>query len=483
MLNWLFGRRPVGEFDPAWRRVLESNVWQWSFLSLARRATVEAVVARMVHERHWEGAGGLTVTDEMRVTVSGVAALLTLGLDERPGQPRFAFDRLKTVLLYPTGYREPYKHERTGTILGGIVGGEQPTPEDGTFGEGAQRLGEAWGGGVVVLSWRDVVRTARSRGRGENLVLHELAHHLDGLDGHMDGQPTMPDRASQRAWHGVTDAEYHRLVGQARRAEVALLDHYGATSPAEFFAVATECFFEQPCEMRDDHPELYRVLGAFYRQDPAVWTPPAPQRRSGLSGPAPQRRRGGRRAGGAGSRPDYSHLGLSEDDRAFAEGLRLLEEGEFEAAARSLTRTLEGHPEDAEAMALRAAALLELGDVAGAARDAARAADLDPDDVEARLTLADALLELGDAAHAQRQVRRVLATTANLPYAWFLEGLLAEQAGDAKRAKKAYGRVVALDPFDAEAHLGLADALERLGDSAKARFHRERASQLDPLLE
>lgn len=479
-MSWRFWKKPAGEFDPAWRRWLEANVWQWAFLSSERRTRVERVVARMVAERRWEGAGGLTVTDEMRVTVSGVAALMTIGLETRDGAAPFAFEKLKTVLLYPAGYREPYAHERTKTLLGGIVGHGSPTAEDDTFEPGARRLGEAWQDGVLVLSWRDTLRTARARGRGTNLVLHEFAHHLDGLDGAMDGRAAMPDRASQRNWRTVTDAEYHRLVGAARRAEVTLLDHYGATSTAEFFAVATECFFERPREMRSRHPELHRLLATFYRQDPAEWTPEATAASAAPIHPAPPRRRGGRRAGGDASRSDFSHLGLSEGDRAFAEAVHLVDEGSFEAAVARLGATLAANADDAEALALRAAALLELGDVANAARDAARAVDLDGDASDARCTLADSLLELGDPAGARRQVAKVLRGERDLAYAWFLEGLLAERAGNFRRARRAYANVVALDPFDAEAHLGLAEALEKLGDPAKARTHRERAEQLDP---
>ncbi len=103
-----------------------------------------------------------------------------------------------------------------------------------------------------------------------NVVLHEFAHYLDGLDGSFDGTPPL-DRPLEKTWYRVTEAEYLRLVGSARRGEATLLNHYGATSRAEFFAIATECFFEQPRAMRERHPELYGVLREFYRQDPAQW--------------------------------------------------------------------------------------------------------------------------------------------------------------------------------------------------------------------
>ncbi len=140
---------------------------------------------------------------------------------------------------------------------GGLIAGEQG------------RLGEAWGQGVVVLSWDDVRRGAADMRDGQNVVLHEFAHQLDQEDGAADGAPILPGRSRYVAWARVLGAEYEQLRRDASRGRPSVLDDYGATNPAEFFAVATECFFEKPGLLRRRHPELYEELRAYYRQDPA----------------------------------------------------------------------------------------------------------------------------------------------------------------------------------------------------------------------
>ena len=125
---------------------------------------------------------------------------------------------------------------------------------------------------------RDVLRCGRNASRGGNVLLHELAHHLDGLNGEWDGMPTLADRAEEERWLIVTECEYRRLLRSVERGEPTLLDSDGAESPTEFFAVATECFFERPHAMQRRQPLLYRLLGDFYRQDPAAWLPDAKTR-------------------------------------------------------------------------------------------------------------------------------------------------------------------------------------------------------------
>jgi len=102
-------------------------------------------------------------------------------------------------------------------------------------------------------------------------VLHEFAHHLDGLDGATEGIPPLPTRAAQADWKQVMAAEYERLLDDLEADEPTLLDPYAADSPTEFFAVTTECFFELPLDLREFHPDLYRVLAGFYKVEPADW--------------------------------------------------------------------------------------------------------------------------------------------------------------------------------------------------------------------
>ena len=108
-----------------------------------------------------------------------------------------------------------------------------------------------------------------------SVVLHEFAHHLDSLDGEMAGLPPLPTRQAVERWKAVTDREYQQLVDDVEHGRFSLLDSYGATNKAEFFAVATECFYELPRAMQAEHPELYSVLSDFYRIEPSRWWPDA----------------------------------------------------------------------------------------------------------------------------------------------------------------------------------------------------------------
>lgn len=454
MLSWF--RRPDREFDDAWREVLERNVWQYRVLDPPRRERVHTVVAKMVPRVHWEGGSGFAVTDEMRATVSGAAALMTLGLDEP-----FDFPKLHTVILYERGYRD--RSNQGATILGGS--------SDPIFGEQVEtssaRLGEAWQWGPVVLSWRDTLRSARARGRGDNLVLHEFAHHLDGLDGSTDGVPRMPTHETERLWYEVTEDEYHRLVGQARRHEVTLLDQYGATNRAEFFAVSTECFFERPHDLKERHAELFGLLATFYRQDPSEWVP----RHS-----AEQRRP--RRRCRAPLRVDLRGLGLRGADALFTRGCELANHGDYRAAEEAFTEALKIEPDDPETFTHRAEIRLELDDVHGALDDALQALTLDPRDVAPRLVAADAYLTLGHAASAAPLVRSALSDDRSSAYAWMLSGWIELEQGHPKKAERACRESLRLDALSADAHYLMAEALDAQGREDQAATHRRRADQL-----
>jgi len=141
------------------------------------------------------------------------------------------------------------------------------------------RAGEAWQGGPVILSWRDTLRGGRNEDDGHNLVIHEFAHALDGLDGEMAGHVIFDDPAISNRWKAVVDREFVELCHARDRGRRTLLDHYGATNKAEFFAVSSETFFELPQELRQQHAELFELLSTYYRVDPRKWSR-AEQRRS-----------------------------------------------------------------------------------------------------------------------------------------------------------------------------------------------------------
>ena len=169
-----------------------------------------------------------------------------------------------------------------------------------------------------------MLRGVRDPHDGHNVVFHEFAHHLDGIDGDVDGTPPLESRQQYRTWDRVLVHEYRWLVREAGAGAATLLDHYGATNEAEFFAVATECFFECGPQLRERHPELYEILRGFYRQDTAARDkPPAaalPPRRT----PTSARRNKATRKAGGGVKPQTAHGAGCRQGRRGKTGIRLL---------------------------------------------------------------------------------------------------------------------------------------------------------------
>ncbi|MEA1928091.1 MAG: M90 family metallopeptidase, partial [Candidatus Auribacterota bacterium] len=190
----------------------------------------------------------LSLTDEIRLTIAAQACLLLLH------RKNDDYPRLRSILVYPHAYR---------------VNGKKVSP-GGFIREGAEsRAGESWSHGAVVLSWDDIRKSASDLRDGHNVVLHEFAHQLDQEDGAADGVPVLARRSRYTAWARVLGREYKDLVDKIEKGHRTDIDPYGSLSPAEFFAVVTECFFEKPDALRRKHPELYRQLQLFYHPDPA----------------------------------------------------------------------------------------------------------------------------------------------------------------------------------------------------------------------
>jgi Mlc titration factor MtfA (ptsG expression regulator) len=254
---WLHTRRRqqlLSEpFSDERRTVLENRVRHFRYLDDEQRRRLEGFVPVVIAEKDWVGGSDFELTDEMKVTIAGYAGVMTLGLDEP-----YYFDRLRTVIVYPAGYVPHSSQFEQHQVLGPV----------------SPRLGEAWHRGPVVLSWAQIADPKKLR-PGSNLVIHEFAHHVDGLDGDVDGSPPISDRQQSRTWYRVSEAEFERLTHEAQQGVATLLDHYGASNRAEFFAVASECFFERPRAMRERHAELYQAMASFYCQDVAAWLPDA----------------------------------------------------------------------------------------------------------------------------------------------------------------------------------------------------------------
>ncbi len=237
--------KPVPE---TWAAHLERDLEHWSRLTDDDRARLLDIARVLMAEKRWEGCGGLDLTETMCLTLAVQAGTLLLGLDHD------YYRNVQSVLVYPHGYEIPQRHEM------GILAPSQRAV-----------LGHAQLRGPVVLSWRSARAGGRDADDGRNLVYHEFAHKLDMLDGAVDGTPPMGDRRALARWIAVMTEAYESLKADAARGRASLLDHYGATDVAEFFACATEAFFEKSRQMEEKAPALYGVLRDFYGQNPASW--------------------------------------------------------------------------------------------------------------------------------------------------------------------------------------------------------------------
>jgi len=235
-------------FPAEWSEAIHANVRYYDLLTSAEQMELHGHVQVLLYEKPFEGCGGLALTEEIRATIAAQAAILLLGRQTN------YYPKLRTILVYPTKYVAEVTHRLP----------------DGTVIEGPEaRLGEAWYRGAVVLSWDDVLRGAANPADADNVVFHEFAHQLDSESGANEGAPDLPTREARARWARSFEHEFRRLVDDLQHGRRTLLRPYAATNPAEFFAVATEYFFEAPLALRTRHPELYREMANYFHQDPA----------------------------------------------------------------------------------------------------------------------------------------------------------------------------------------------------------------------
>ena len=223
---------------------IDRNVPAVRSLPPESRARLESLMAAFLAEKEFIGCNGLVVTDEMRSTIAALACLLVLG---RRGH----YDDLHSVLVYPTAfYVEDEIEDEAGVV------------------EKRRRVlsGEAWESSRIILSWEDVLEAARHPGEGYNVALHEFAHYLDA-----EGLGLGAGTRAVSAWADDLAREFESLLDAVDRGEFTFLDPYAAEDETEFFAVATEDFFERPAELLAAHARLYGLLREFYGLDPAGW--------------------------------------------------------------------------------------------------------------------------------------------------------------------------------------------------------------------
>jgi len=264
-------------FPSAWRDILRRRVPLYRQLPPDLQQQLRRRILEFLAEKPLLGCAGLVVTDEMRVTIAAQASLLRLNRDGP------MFPELRQVLVYPGAFLVDRVHASPGGVLRE---------------ERRALAGESWQQGQVILSWQDVLDGARIPDDGHNVVIHEFAHQLDQETGPANGAPLLGSRAAHARWAGVMSREFAGLQARVRARDAAraraqaewswfgaspeappapppddLISDYGATNEAEFFAVVTEVFFEQPGALAQRHPDLFALLRDYFRVDPREWHP------------------------------------------------------------------------------------------------------------------------------------------------------------------------------------------------------------------
>ncbi|MEZ9199974.1 zinc-dependent peptidase [Shewanella sp. 10N.286.54.B9] len=237
-------------FPNAWRAILKKRIPFFRSLPADLQLQLKKHIQVFIAEKQFVGCDGLVIDDEIRVTVAAQACLLLLN------RKTDYYPHLKEILVYPSVF---------------IVSNEQ-RDSNGLVSERRRVLsGESWQHGKVILSWQTTKEGAATPDDGSNVVIHEFAHQLDQEDGNANGAPILGHSKDYASWSNVMMQEYQQLVQASQHQQYSLFSYYGATNPAEFFAVISEVFFEQPHEFIAQHPALYHEVSSFYQLDPVNW--------------------------------------------------------------------------------------------------------------------------------------------------------------------------------------------------------------------
>jgi len=257
-LNRVF-RRPArrvfaaadGAFPREWSNLLARTTPFYNHLPAGQLDRLHQCIRAFISEKEFWGCQGLQITEDVRLVIAAQACLLVLGL------PRLGlYPQTREVIVYPSDFGEI-------TEAIGPDGTRYPIHD--------AHVGQAYPRGPVILAWDAVNHSTRDPRDGYNTVIHEFAHALDYLDGEANGAPPLEAPRQYADWQRIMSAEFNALRAALSGGRRTTLDPYGAESPAEFFAVVTEHFFEQPWRLKRNHPALYAQLRGFYRQDPAGW--------------------------------------------------------------------------------------------------------------------------------------------------------------------------------------------------------------------
>lgn len=248
--NYRINRIHGQPFSAAWLEIVKRRLPFYVRLPLELQQELQNLIKVFLLEKNFVGCGGQQIDDEIRITVAAQACLLLL--NRKTNQ----YQNLQSILVYPSTF----------------IATRQVRDDLGLVSTNhTALLGESWSHGKVVLAWDNVEHGVRNLQDGQNVVLHEFAHQLDSESGATNGAPLLQTRGAYKSWAHVFSEEFEQLQRIASYKGQSLIDHYGATNPAEFFAVATETFFERPAQMKEYHRELFDELAKYYRVNPVEW--------------------------------------------------------------------------------------------------------------------------------------------------------------------------------------------------------------------
>ena len=248
--SWKKQKALNAPFPDAWLTIVKSQLPIYEHMPGAEQAQLKKLIQEFLFHKNFIGCAGLEVTEKMRVTIAACACLLLLN------RPTLKYKKVRWIYIYPSEFivRRSVKDAH------GVVSKKQHI-----------LAGEAWQNGRVILSWDSVKEGVYDFNDGRNVVLHEFAHQLDGESGSTNGAPLLYSKGAYGSWATIMSREYHSLKEHTYFGKKTVLDTYGATNPAEFFAVATETFFEDPDTLAEEHPELFEQLKDYYHLDPRNW--------------------------------------------------------------------------------------------------------------------------------------------------------------------------------------------------------------------
>ncbi len=236
-------------FPKEWEQTLIQYVPIYRYMPKSLKRELHGHIQIFLSEKHFEGCAGLIINDTIRLCIAAQACILLLNRNTD------YYPKLRTILVYPHTY------------VANQIEYQGPIHSE----ELSVRLGESWQNGTVVLAWDHIKNGACDISSGNNLVLHEFAHQLDQEDGISDGTPYLASKSKYITWSKILTKEFEYLQHAVEHNKKDILDQYGATDPAEFFAVSTETFFEKPIQLKKTHPKLYKELHDYYQVDPATW--------------------------------------------------------------------------------------------------------------------------------------------------------------------------------------------------------------------